>query len=477
MKRFKRSLSLMLLVTILLSSATIKAQYSANSDLITTLVNTPVAFDLRANDTYPFNYQTLQFYFPGTTIGTPQHGTFQYIGDYIVYTPNQDFVGYESFNYAISLDGTTYIDSAMITIQILADTDPNFHLNMAGIPPATCYGGQLKVFMKNGVAPYLYQINGSAVATTLADSIIVDNFVSHTGTIQVTDANNLTVNTTFTVPNNRRLLCINGPSSGYTLPNQCIGNVAFGLWGGTPPFVATGSSMQGPEQVPFMWEGDDSHSRSAYASNVCQGFYNLFVIDSNGVQATGTFMIDTNSTNIPPIVTGIDTCIAITGYTDAFVSDVYTNSNGTYAVWNIVLLSTDTISLDVLYPIQNPGTYQFILYVNCPGGKSTVMLTDYYSVTYSDLVMSISENLGFEEVEVYPNPLKEKAMIRFNSKHSGSVEVNILNVIGKSVAHYSISTTLGSNLVAIDVENLSKGTYIIQLVDDRLNRMNVKVVK
>ncbi len=472
MKRFKRSLSLLLLVTILLSSATIQAQFQTNTDHATTIANTPVVIPVRTNDTYPFDYQTVAFdYWP------PSNGTIQFIGDDILYTPNVGFIGTDEFIYALRINGAVLADSGMVTVNIIADSDPNFHLNMVGIPPATCYGGQLKVFMKNGVAPYLYQINGSAVATTLADSIIVDNFSSHTGTIQVTDANNLTLNTTFTVPNNRRLLCINGPSSGYTLPNQCLGNVAFGLWGGTPPFVATGSSMQGYEQVPFMWEGDDSHSRSAYASNVCQGFYNLFVIDSNGVQATGTFMIDTNSTNIPPIVTGIDTCIAITGYTDAFVSDVYTNSNGTYAVWNIVLLSTDTISLNVLYPIQNTGTYQFVLYVNCPGGKSTVMLTDYYSVTYSDLVMSISENLGFEEVEVYPNPLKEKAMIRFNSKHSGSVEVNILNVIGKSVAHYSINATLGNNLVAIDVENMAKGTYIIQLVDDRLNRMNIKVVK
>lgn len=478
MKKIRQSLNVLFLFVMLFSSVWVTAQpYSANNDNITTIVNTPVVFNVRTNDTYPFNYQTLQFYVPGVTTGTPHFGTIQYIGDYIVYTPNENFSGSDSFHYAISLDGTTFVDSGYVSVNVLADTDPNFHLNMVGITPASCNGGQLKVYMKNGVAPYVYQINGSAVATTSTDSIVVNNFVSHTGTIQVTDANNLTVNTTFTIPNNPRLLCIDGPMSGYTLPNECLGNVSFGVWGGTPPFFAIGTSMQGPEQVSFMWEGDDSHSRRAYASNVCQGFYNLMVTDSNGLQTTGTFMVDTNSSNIPSVVNGIDTCIAITGYTDAFVSDVYTNSIGIYAVWNIVLLSTDTITLNVLYPIQNPGTYQFILYVNCPGGKSTVMLTSYFSVTYTDLVMSVLENRGFDGIEVYPNPINDHATIRFNMKKASAIEVNVLNIIGEQVAQYSFIGSQGTNTFALNVADLAKGTYLIQITDAQYNKSILKVVK
>jgi len=333
------------------------------------------------------------------------------------------------------------------------------------------------VYMKNGVAPYVYQINGSAVATTSTDSIVVNNFVSHTGTIQVTDANNLTVNTTFSIPNNPRLLCIDGPMSGYTLPNECLGNVSFGVWGGTPPFFAIGTSMQGPAQVSFIWEGDDSHSRRAYASAVCQGMYNLLVTDSNNLQVSSSFFVDTNTTNLPTIVTEVDTCIAITGYTSAYVSDVYTNSNGTFAVWNIVLLSSDTITLNVLYPIQNPGTYQFILYVNCPGGKSTVMLTSYFSVTYTDLVMSVLENRGFDGIEVYPNPINDHATIRFNMKKASAIEVNVLNIIGERVAQYSFIGTQGTNTFALNVADLAKGTYIIQITDTQYNKSILKVVK
>ena len=469
MKQIVQSLSFLLFVVILLSSTAVNAQYQVNSDNATTLVNTPVIIHPRANDTYPFNY-----HIASATIN-PAFGTVQYIGDDILYTPNSGYNGSDSFYYTISLDGTTFVDSANVSVTVSADTDPNFHLNMVGITPASCTGGQLKVFMKNGTAPYVYQINGSAVTTTLADSIIVNNFVSQTGTIQVTDANNNTVNGTFTVPNNPRILCLDGPMSGYTYPNQCLGNASVGVWGGTPPFMAIGTSMIGPEQYIFNWEGDDSHSRQAYVSEVCQGMYNLIITDSNNLQVTGSFLIDTNSTSIPTVVSGIDTCITISSYLSAYVSDVYTDGTGTYATWEIVVAVGDTITLNAHYNIPSAGTYQFILYVNC--AKSMVTLSTIYTVMPSDLVMSITENQGFEGAEVYPNPLMEKAMIHFSMNRSCSVDVNVLNIIGESIAHYSMNATLGNNTIAIDVNNLSKGTYIIKLVDNQQNRMNIKVVK
>jgi hypothetical protein len=474
MKQIRRFLSFMFFAVILLSSASVNAQiYTANDDNITTALNTPVIIHVRANDTYPFQYQTVDFGF-----FAPTHGSIEFIGDDILYTPTLGYTGTDEFMYALRINGAAMADSALVMINVSADTDPNFHLNMVGITPATCTGGQLKVFMKNGTAPYLYQINGSVVSTTLADSIIVNNFVSHTGTIQVTDANSITVNDTFTIPNNSRLLCLDGPMSGYTYPNQCVGNASVGVWGGTPPFVAVGASIMGPEQYVFDWEGNDSHSRRAYVSGVCQGMYNLIITDSNNLQATGSFFIDTNSTSFPTVVSSsIDTCIAIASYLSAYVSDVYTDGTGTYATWEIIVAVGDTITLNVHYNISAVGTYQFILYVNCPNKKSTVTLTSIFSVFSSDLIMSITENQGFANAVAYPNPLTDKAMVRFTMNRSCTVDINVLNIIGESVAHYSVNTIPGNNAIAIDVNHLTKGTYIIQLMDDQRNRMNIKVVK
>ncbi len=475
MKQLSRIFGISLLVALFMISMPVNAQYNAVNDNVTTIMNTPIVIHVRANDSYPFSYQTKKFFVAGVTSGNPSNGTIEYIGDDVLYTPNPGYTGLDIFLYAISLNGTSFVDSALVHITVVADSDPAFHLNMVGIPPASCTGGSLKVFMKNGTAPYVYQINGSAVSTSLIDSIIVPNFISHTGTIQVTDANNNTINTSFTIPINHRILCLDGPMSSNTPPNECMGNVSFRVWSGTPPFTSMAQGMGGP--VNFLWENNDSHSRLAYAANVCQGIYNLTVTDSNGVQANGSFMVDTNNTNFPPITSGIDTCIAITGYTSAFVSDVYTNSMGTYAVWNIVLAGGNTVVLNVLYPISNAGTYQFILYVNCPGGKSTVMLTSVFNVLPSDLVASIFENDNFSNVNVFPNPLKDRATINFYSKRQTQVEITIFNIIGEIIASYSTNASTGLNEFVIDSNNLAQGTYLVQLVDDRLNKMVVKVVR
>ena len=162
--------------------------FVAIHDTATTVINTPIIIHPRLNDTYPFTYQTIRFYILGTTIGNPTSGTFQFIGDDILYTPNQGFTGYDSFLYAISLDGSTFVDSSSVSVNVVADSDPSFHATVVGITPESCMGGTLKIGIKNGTAPYLYQINGSSVSTTNTDSIIVNNLISSTGgTIHISD--------------------------------------------------------------------------------------------------------------------------------------------------------------------------------------------------------------------------------------------------------------------------------------------------
>ena len=454
------------------------AQHLIVSDQATTFSNVPVVIHVRANDTYPFNYLLKIYNIPGTTIGQPSHGSVEIIGDDILYYPNLNYEGTDNFIYAFTLDGTTFVDTASVGINVYLDSDPSFHVRTFGIPPATCYGGKLKVYIENGTAPFVYQINGSALTTINVDSIIVDNFISQIGTLIVTDANNTTVNTTFEVPNNSRLLCIDGPMSGYTQPNQCTGNTSFGVWGGTPPFYAIGTSMQGPEQVQFEWEGDDSHSRRAYATGICQGMYNLMITDSNNVQVAGSFFIDTNSVNPGNLVAQIDTCIAITDYLSANVTDVYTDYLGiTYVEWTIVLANMETVVLHVQYQIPGPGNYAIVLYVNCDGNKSTVMLQSGYNVTSQDLISSVNDFSFINAINVYPNPVKDILTITLDSKIEGDFSIQLINMLGEKLYRSNQHFGLGMSTVNIDFNSFDKGVYLVQIVDKELNSINFKVVK
>lgn len=454
------------------------AQHLIVSDQATTFSNVPVVIHVRANDTYPFNYLVKMYNIQGTTIGQPSHGSVEIIGDDILYYPNLNYEGTDNFIYAYSLDGINFIDTASVGINVYLDSDPSFHVRTFGIPPATCNGGKLKVYIENGTAPFVYQINGSALTTINVDSIIVDNFISHIGTLVVTDANNTTLNTTFEVPNNSRLLCIDGPMSGYTQPNQCTGNTSFGVWGGTPPFYAIGTSMQGPEQVQFFWEGDDSHSRHAYATGICQGMYNLMITDSNNVQVAGSFFIDTNSVNPGNLVAQIDTCIAINAYLSANVTDVYTDYLGiTYVEWTIVLANSETVVLHVQYQIPGPGNYAIILYVNCDGNKSTVMLQSGYNVTSQNLIASVN-NLSFiNSIQVYPNPVNDILTIDLKSEFENEFTIDVINILGESLYKTNQNITSGLNTLKIDFNSFDKGVYMIQIMDKKQNRLNLKVIK
>ncbi len=458
--------------------STSNAQFQAVQDNASTFKNVPIVIHVRNNDTHPFNHQIVMYSVLGTTIGQPSHGSVEIIGDDILYYPNLNYQGNDNFIYAYTTDGVNFIDTASVGVAINIDTDQSFHANTFGIPPATCYGGKLKVYLQNGTAPYVYQINGSALTTINVDSIIVDNFVSQVGTLLVTDANNFTYSSSFVVPNNNRLLCIDGPMSGYTLPGQCTGNTNFGVWGGTPPFYAIGTSMQGPEQVMFEWEGNDSHSRRAYATGICQGMYNLLIIDSNNLQVTGTFFIDTNSVAPGYLVSQIDTCIAITNYISANVTDVYTNYLGvTFVEWTIVLANSQTVVLNVMYQVPGPGNYAIILYVNCNGDKSTVTLQSGYNITSQDLIASVN-NLSFiNSIQVYPNPVNDILTIDLKSEFENEFTIDVINILGESLYKTNQNITSGMNTLKIDFNSFDNGVYMIQIVDKKQKRLNLKVIK
>ncbi len=454
-------------------------QSQAVYDNATTYSNVPIVIHVRANDSHPFIHKIFMYQVMGTTIGQPTHGSVEVIGNDIVYYPNLNFQGTDNFIYAYSTDfGVTFIDTASVNVTINTDSDNSFHIRTVGIPPATCTGGKLKVFIKNGVAPYLYQINGSAVITMIGDSIVVPNFVPHVGTLVITDANNTTINTTFEIPSNNCILCFDGPNSGSSTPNMCTGNAAFGLYCGTPPFTAVANNMQGPGQVNFEWVNGTSHSRQAFASNLCQGIYNLIVTDSNNVQVTGSFMIDTNSVMPGNLVSQIDTCIALTNYISANVTDVYTDYLGnTYAEWTIVLSNSQTILLYVHYQIPSSGFYTFVLYVNCNGGKSTVILYSGYNVTNQNLIAAISDFSLFKSISMYPNPVKDLLNVSLNSELENDITINIYNMLGEILNKSNQHIVAGINTFSIDFGSFDNGVYLIQIMDKKYNAINLKVVK
>ncbi len=95
---------------------------TANDDTFTTDQETPIVMDVLANDTDPDGDSLAIF---GVAAPTPQHGSLRidYQTQRIVYTPDDDFAGTDSFTYLMT-DGTV-IRPATVTVNVLrTQTDP-----------------------------------------------------------------------------------------------------------------------------------------------------------------------------------------------------------------------------------------------------------------------------------------------------------------------------------------------------------------
>ena len=74
---------------------------------------------------------------------------------------------------------------------------------------------------------------------------------------------------------------------------------------------------------------------------------------------------------------------------------------------------------------------------------------------------------------LFPNPVGqfEKINLRFNAFYTGVAELSIYNILGQKVMFQSIAFTNGINTIPINVMNLTKGSYYIDLISDKGERM------
>ncbi len=74
--------------------------------------------------------------------------------------------------------------------------------------------------------------------------------------------------------------------------------------------------------------------------------------------------------------------------------------------------------------------------------------------------MQTIENLN--EPVIYPNPSNGMFTVYLNDNKSG--KMNIVDLTGKSV--YESNCTAGKNSIDLNALNLSKGVYLISVLDD-----------
>ena len=283
----------------------------------------------------------------------------------------------------------------------------------------SCYGlldgsVQIDVF-SGGIAPFEYSDNNGQSFQT---SNIFNGLSTGNSTYIVRDANG----------------CTNSISAFITEPDELIVSLnasstsCFGECDGTANTIISGGTGNYTED----WGGLDPN-------NLCGGLVNVIVEDDNNCLATNSIIIPEPN----PVVVLISVNGMSLEATQGFLSYQWLDGNGS----NILGATNQS-------------------FTPTSGGVYSVEVTDQDGcVGISNSINFIVESANSENniFSIYPNPTTDWITIKTNINIDS--DITIINVFGEIV--YTISSNdLIDNHERINLENISKGMYILQLINN-----------
>lgn len=106
-----------------------------------------------------------------------------------------------------------------------------------------------------------------------------------------------------------------------------------------------------------------------------------------------------------------------------------------------------------------------------PGGHPTAQPSDArangFTVNVVPVVaMGITETGSTQELKLWPNPVSEMLNISFAWRHSGQVQVDILDAAGRAVMAERITASPGTNVARLRTGGLEPGLYMVRIGHD-----------
>lgn len=108
--------------------------------------------------------------------------------------------------------------------------------------------------------------------------------------------------------------------------------------------------------------------------------------------------------------------------------------------------------------------------IQVPTGSATLKFTSSkfdqaqgWEIYYEIGNVGVDEEEAFAELQVFPNPASDALNVNFNLRQNQNVEMRLVNVTGEAVYTHQLSNVSGSVSHRIDVSNLAKGIYILNL--------------
>ncbi|MCX6275194.1 MAG: T9SS type A sorting domain-containing protein, partial [Bacteroidetes bacterium] len=257
---------------------------------------------------------------------------------------------------------------------------------------------------------------------------------------------------------------ISGPASG-----QCgETGVSYSIIpNNTPPVtsynwsVNNGASITGPNNL------------SGISVNFPGSFTSVTVsvaaINGCGTGATRTLNV-TGAPALPPVITGNNAPCANSVSTYSTVGSTGASSyNWTVPAGATILGSPNGPS--ILLQWGSTSGNVSVQAVNSCGVSSFRSLPCVISCRQSQ----VSGSASGLNAEVYPNPATEKATLKFTAASASQVHLNMTSVLGQSVMTTEVAATEGINMIDLDLNNLAKGVYMLNIMSGD-NNEQIRVV-
>ena len=111
------------------------------------------------------------------------------------------------------------------------------------------------------------------------------------------------------------------------------------------------------------------------------------------------------------------------------------------------------------------ASYYYYLYdweILTENGTCTSPLVEVQAVVES--CAALGEDVAFKNsINLFPNPNNGQFELNFNAKKGADVELEIIDIVGKSVYTQSLKNSTGIVKQSFDIKNLSKGVYLLNL--------------
>jgi len=293
-----------------------------------------------------------------------------------------------------------------------------------------------------GVRPYVYDFIGGANTSTPWKVIVVDSLSTE-------------------VPGDR------AAEAGY-LTNPFVGDPATGDKVLSASRIQASRTPDGKYIVYTFAESDTSLTSSAFKWNQIPNVKARLLdvstgnIHPNEINVTRPSLVSLRNTNV--------SSRAFFHYASskcALAQTISVGPNGPAII--LPMTVSNNLNLDPLSPISHRYSTTAL---NFGGVSEADILLPGNTVGFAENKL-LSVNSSF----IFPNPAKNNAILEIVLQSNSNVEVSVVNLMGQVIQTSSTSGQLGSNSISLDLNNISKGIYLVHVKIDNASSTKKLIVE